>query len=282
MSQITTGAVPLALIGAPLAIGAACIGAVYFAGKFCVQEYEKMLKEIERSNERLKWLDNQVISSPAQMAEEAMKLQKMVSINNKFLHMTEGLSISQRSILAGSIATQNSPLKAYVPSILQNIPETENAFETALTKGTKKLAFDNFRFVNNIVQRAAKTTGFNIETNIMKQTESLLDIVFTDQQNRRLSAYCKLDKQMNPSLALDLEGFDRNTDDCSTKMNEIIKYLREHGVPFTCKSIRHNQPKGVLRALVNQKNKDEKQKILTEYLKGNSNLTITNNKQKRL
>jgi hypothetical protein len=280
MSEITTGAVPLALIGAPLAMGAACMGAVYFAGKYCVQEFEKMMQEIEKSNERLKWLDNEVISSPAQMAEEALRLQKMVSVNNKFLLMTRSLSISQRGILAGSIATQNSPLKAYVPSILKNMPETENAFETALAQGTRKLSLDNFKFVNDIVQGAAKTAGFNIETKILKQSESLLDIVFTDKQNRRLSAYCKLDKQMNPSLALDLEGFDSNTDQCNVKMNEIVKYLREHGVPFTYKTIRHNQPKGVLRAIVNKKNKIEEQKKLTEYLKENINLSVTKIKQR--
>ncbi|MDP2115652.1 MAG: hypothetical protein Q8K69_16520, partial [Bacteroidota bacterium] len=126
-----------------MAIGAACLGAVYFAGKFCVKEYEKMLEEIDKSNERLKWLDKQVISSPAQMADEARRLQKMVSINAKFLQMTVGLSKAQKGILSGSIATQNSPLKAYVPSILQNIPETENAFETALIKGTKNLTFNS-------------------------------------------------------------------------------------------------------------------------------------------
>lgn len=282
MSQITTGAVPLALIGAPFAIGAACLSAVYFAGKFCVKEYEKMLEEIDKSNDRLKWLDKQAISSPAQMAEEARKLQQMVSINTVFLQMTGGLSKAQRGILAGCIATQNSPLKAYVPSLLQNIPETDGAFETALAKGTKNLAIDNFLFVNNIVKQAARTTGFATEIKILKQTESLLDIVFTDTQNRRLSAYCKLDKQMNPSLALDLEGFDHTTEECSQKMKEIVKYLQEHGVPFSYKSIRHNQPTGILRNLVNQKSKAEKGKELTEYFKENNRLGNTNNKLGKL
>lgn len=278
MSQITTGAVPLALIGAPLAIGAACLGAIYFAGKFCVKEYEKMIEEIDKSDERLKWLDRQSISSPAQMAEEACKLQKMVSINTTFLQMTRGLSKAQRGILAGSIATQNSPLKAYVPSILQSVPETDSAFEIALVKGTKNLAIDNFLFVNNIVKQAARTTGFATGIKILRQTESLLDIVFTDKQNRRLSAYCKLDKQLNPSLALDLEGFDHTTEECSQKMKEIVKYLQDHGVPFSYKSIRHNQPMGMLRTLVNQKNKAEREKEVTEYFKENNRFGKTNNK----
>ena len=145
MSEIITGAVSLSLIGAPLAIGAACVGAVYFAGKYCVKQYEKMINDIEKSNERLKWLDKQVISSPAQMMEEAIRLQKMVTTHSSFLKMTEGITDAQKDILSGAIVTQNSPLKAYVPTIMQNMPETGNAFETALKMGAKNLAVDNFK-----------------------------------------------------------------------------------------------------------------------------------------
>lgn len=281
MSEISTGAVPLVLIGAPLAIGAACIGAIYFAGKYFVDEFEKRLKEIDQNNERLKWLDKQVISSPVQMAEEARRLQKMVSVDTKFLQMTLNLNVAQKNILAGCIATQNSPLKAYVPSILQQLPETANAFETALTKGTQKLALDNFKFVNSIVEGAARNTGFTKPVKILKQTGSLLDIVFTDDQNRRLSAYCKLDKQLNPSLALDLEGFNPNSDQCTTKMDEIVKYLQEHGVPFNYKIIRHNQPSGVLRSIMAQKEIEDEQKKIGSYLQGKViDVSLTNKKLK--
>jgi hypothetical protein len=282
MSELSTGAVPLVLIGAPLAIGAACIGAIYFAGKYLVDEFEKRLKEIDQNNERLKWLDKQVISSPAQMAEEAKRLQKMVSADNKFLQMTMNLNVAQKNILAGCIATQNSPLKAYVPSLLQNMPESVNAFETALAKGTLKLAMDNFKFVNSIVGDAARNTGFTKQVKILKQTGSLLDIVFTDDQNRRLSAYCKLDKQLNPSLALDLEGFDTHSGQCTTKMNEIVKYLQEHGVPFNYKRIRHNQPSGVLRSIVAQRTIEDEQKKMGGYLQGKvDDVIITNKKIKQ-
>jgi hypothetical protein len=280
MSEITTGAVSLSLIGAPLAIGSACIGAAYFAGKYCVKQYEKMLTDIEKSNERLKWLDKQVISSPTQMAEEAMQLQKMVSGSSSFLSMTEGMSSAQRTILAGAIATQNSPLKAYVPALLQNLPEQDNAFEAALKQGTKNLALDNFKYVNDVVKDAAKATGFTGEVKILKQTGSVTDIVFTDAHNRRFTAYCKLDKQMNPSLALDLEGFGCDTNECSVKMDEIVKYLQEHGVPFTFKRIRHNQPMGVLRNMLNTKSSDKEIKALSAYLQGGNNATTIQNKQR--
>jgi len=280
MSEITTGAVSLSLIGAPLAIGAACAGAIYFAGKYCINQYEKMSQEIEKSNERLKWLDKHLISSPVQIAEEAIQLQKIVSAHPSFLKTTKGISISQKNILAGAIATQYGPLKAYVPSLLQNLPETGNAFEIALKQGTKELALDNLKFVNSVVCDAAKATGFTGEMKILKQTETLTDIVFSDKLNRKFTAYCKLDKQMNPSLALDLEGFSCDSNECSTKMDEIVKYLQDHEVPFTFKRIRHNQPMGVLRNLLNKKSNGNDDKELSDYLKG-GNKVITTEKQKK-
>jgi hypothetical protein len=104
--------------------------------------------------------------------------------------------------------------------------------------------------------------------------------VFTDAHNRRFTAYCKLDKQMNPSLALDLEGFGCDTNECSVKMDEIVKYLQEHGVPFTFKRIRHNQPMGVLRNMLNTKSSDKEIKALSAYLQGGNNATTIQNKQR--
>ncbi len=280
MSEITTGSVSLSLIGAAsMAVGNACVNATMLAGKYGAKQYEKMLAEIEKSNERLKWLDKQVISSPKQIANEARQLKKMVSENTSFLQMTEGMSDVHKSKLAGVIATQNSPLKSYVPGLLEKFPDKNGAFESALNQGTNNLAMDNFKHVNDIVAVAAKSTGFG-EVKILKQTESVIDVVFTDTHNRRLTAYCKLDKEMNPSLALDLEGFGCDTHECSTKMDEIVKYLQDHGLPFSFKRLRHNQPMGVLRNLVNKKNSEQKNKELTEYLQGGNLSTTNTNKHK--
>ena len=91
MSEITTGAVPLSIIGAPLAIGAACLGAAYYAGKFCADQYDKMLEDIESTNKNLQWLDKQMVSSPKQMMDEAKRLQDMVSKSNAFHTMSNGM-----------------------------------------------------------------------------------------------------------------------------------------------------------------------------------------------
>jgi exoribonuclease II len=280
MSEITTGAVPLSLIGAPLAIGSACVDAVYFAAKYCVDQHKKMLDEIEKGNERLKWLDKQTVSSPLQIMEEANRLQKMVSEHSLFYKMTKGISAAQKNILSGAIVMQHSPLKAYVPAILKVMAENENAFQVALKQGTKNLALDNFKFVNDIVKDAANATGFKDGTKILKQTESVTDTVFSDKFNRKFTAYCQLDKQMNPSLALDLEGFACDTNECSTKMDEIVNYLQAHGVPFSFKKVKHNQPTGVLRKILNKRSDDSNNKELGDYLHRGNNAITTKNKQK--
>lgn len=280
MSEVSTGAVPISHIGAPLAIGAALGGLVFFAAKYCLKSYEKSIENIERSNTRLKWLDEHVVSSPARMKEEALKLHKLISADSSFIEMVKELSISQKNILAGAIVTQNSPLRSYVPSIMEQMPENVNSFETELNVGIRNLALDNLKFVNNILEDAAIAAGFNKEIRILRQTESHTDIVFSDNENRRFTAYCKLNKEMNPSLALDLEGFHSDSDACTKKMDEIIHYLQTHGVPYTYKRIRHNQPMGVLREMINKKDNKKKREEMQTYLNGKNKVNTIIKKQR--
>ena len=267
MSEMSTGTVALSVIVAPLAIGAALVvGAAYLANQYRIKHHEKFLKEIEESNNRLKWLDRKAISSPKQIAVEARELHTLVVNSKVFEHMTVGLTESQKESLAGAIVTEHSPLKFYVPSLLDKMQGSKDVFEVALRQGTKSLAMNNFNFVNNIVTQAALAAGFSNGTRILKQKQSVLDIVFSDRENRKFTAYCKLDKEMNPSLALDLEGFDCNSKECSSKMGEIIRYLQDHGVPFKYNRIRHNQPMGVLRKMLDKKSLQKQQEELKEYL----------------
>jgi hypothetical protein len=269
MSEITTGTVSLSLISLPLTIGVAVIGSVYFASKYCIKKYDSMLKDIETTDARLKWLDKNKLSSAKKIAVETKKIQQSVAKNKIFIQMSRGLTKGQREILSGVIATEKSPLKSYIPSLLKEMPENNCSFEAALKQGVKNFALDNFKFVSKVVKDTARATGFTSGTKILRQKESILDIVFTDNQNRKFAAYCKIDKEMNPSLALDLEGFDCNNDECSLKMNEIISYLQSNGIPFKYKRLRHNQPMGVLRNLLEQKKQNE----IKNYLySGNENV----------
>ena len=70
MSEITTGAIALSLIGAPVAVGSACVVAAGYAAKYCKDKYEDMLKDIQNTDERLKWLNQLQYSSPLEIAKE--------------------------------------------------------------------------------------------------------------------------------------------------------------------------------------------------------------------
>jgi hypothetical protein len=281
MSEITTGTVSLSLIGLPLAIGAAVIGSIYFASKYCVKQHEKMLREIETTDARLKWLDKNLQISPKKITSEAKKIQDSITNNSIFKKATKGLSRTQKEILSGVMAVEHSPLRAYVPSLLEKLSNDRAPFEKALTQGMKNLALDNFSFVNKAIQNAAVATGFTSNTKILRKKSSVLDIVFTDKMGRKLAAYCKIDKQMNPSLALDLEGFECNNDECTLKMNEIVNYLQKNGIPFNYKRLKHSQPAGVLRNLLEKKAAIKRHKELINYLYGGNDNKKNNIKQKQ-
>ncbi len=278
MSEVTTGAVALSLIGAPVAVGAACVVAVGFAAKYCKTEYENMLKDIQQTDERLKWLNKQAYSSPIEVAKEAKRLQSIVFKNELFSQMTQGMDVGEKNTLATAIATEHSPLKSHIPKYLDDMSKNNTSIEEVVTKSSKDLAISNFNHVNNIIKDAAKAAGFSSNITVIKNAKNVNDIVFTDEKGRKFTAYTKINKDLNPSIALDLEGFECDSNGCSLKMDEIIKYLNNHGVPFKYKKLKHNQPRGILRRLINKK-EDSKatHENLSEYLTGiNTNNNVKN------
>jgi hypothetical protein len=279
MSEVTTGAVGLNLIGAPIAVGVACANAVAYTAKFCNEKYKDMLKDIQATDEKLKWLNAQQFSSPIQLETEAKRLQGMVINNPLFNTMTTGLTIPQKEILAITIATENSPLKSFIPDYLSQMEVGKSSMEDALQNSVKDLAMHNFNKVTDVVSAAAKATGFNINAQVITKSKNVLDIVFTDVENRKFTAFIKLNKELNPSLALDLEGFACDANTCTLKMDEIIKYLNDHGIPFEYKKLKHNQPSGVLRKLLQKKNTPTNGTV-ADYLTSTNQDYLTNNKIK--
>lgn len=279
MSEVTTGAVALSLIGAPVAVGAACVVAAGYAVKYCNEKYKDMLKDIQATDERLKWMNSQKFSSPAQLALEAKVLKEMVFKNELFSTMTTGMTVPQKEILATAIATENSPLKSFMPKHLTQMEVGKSLVKDAIKESTNDLAMHHFHKVADVVSDAAKATGFSSNIQVITKSKNVLDIVFTDTQDRKFTAYLKLDKELNPNLALDLEGFACDSDNCTLKMDEIIKYLNEHGVPFEYKKLKHNQPSGVLRKLIQKKKKTAStNEEVADYLTSTSNNFSTKNK----
>jgi hypothetical protein len=282
MSEVTTGSVGLGLIvGAPVVIGAACVAAVGYAAMYCKGKYDDMLKEIQSTDDRLKWLNTQQYSSPLEIAREAKKLQEIVFRNELFSQMTTGMTIGEKNTLATAIATENSPLKSYIPKYLNEMSTGNTSLNDVVVKSSKDLAIGNFNHVNNIIKNAAQATGFSSNIQVIKNSKNILDIVFTDSEGRKFTAYTKINKELNPSIALDLEGFECDTNGCSLKMDEIIKYLNEHGIPFKYKRLKHNQPSGILRKILNKKSRTNKTDggDLSNYLSGENSNNNLKNKQ---
>jgi hypothetical protein len=295
MSEVTTGAIALSLITSPAVIpvvvaGAAVVGGIYAAKKLH-ENYDEMEKEIQITEKRLQWLNEQVTTSPIQVAEEAKQLEKIVQNNDLFKSTTVNLPVEDKSIIATMIATAKSPMKDYIPKYMDEIKAGTISIDNAIMNSAKDLAVSNMNFVSSVVSDAAKATGFNVNMDVISNNRNVYDVVFTDRFGRNLTAYLKLNKELNPSLALDLEGFNKNSsNECSKKMEEIVKYLTEHGVPFTPKKLKHNNPVGVLRNAINKveptktyhkpvnKRTVDKQE-LSDYLTGNQG-NLSSNKVK--
>ena len=282
MSEVTTGSVAVSLIGAPIAVGAACIGAVGYAAKYCSEKCQDMLEDIQETDDRLKWLNQQQCSSPEQVAREVKKLQFMLMKNDQFERMTSGLSISEKNVLATAIVTENSPLKPHLPKYLKEMESGNAGLDEVLEKCKMDLAISNFNYLNEVLYDTANAMGFKAETKVIRQTNKLLDIVFSDEEGKKFTVYNRLNNDLNPSLALDLEGFGCNSNECSRKMDEIIAYLNEKGIPFQCKRLKHNQPAGILRKMITQKRKKKKNNnsSIDDYLNQKNNSPITNQKIK--
>lgn len=265
MSEITTGAVSLSSIGSPMTFGSVCKSAENLIEKITTIPYQQLLKEIEKTNDKLRWLDVNMKSSPKQMMVEAIELQRKVAGNNAFIQFTEGMNENSKRIISGIIATQNSPMNNQTFRLLEEMPQSGLIFQEVLEASVHQLALDNFNYVRKIIEDSANATGFNIDKKILKQKNDLVDLVFIDEKNRRLTAYCKLDKEMNPSLALDLEGFSCNEKECSEKMSQIVSYLQDNGVPFHYQRLKHNQPQGILRELLKKQNLISEKKSVETY-----------------
>ncbi|MBK8370403.1 MAG: hypothetical protein IPL20_03300 [Saprospiraceae bacterium] len=211
-----------------------------------------MIEEIQQTDQRLKWLDKQQTSSPLQIANELKTLHISVMKNEKFRTMTNGLSIPQKNVLASAIAGENSPMKTYLPKYLAELEMGQSSLDQAIDGCKNELAVSNFNYLNKVIKEAAIATGFKADTKVIRSSAKLVDIVFTDEKGRKFTAYSKLNEELNPSLALDLEGFDCCMEDCTLKMNEIIGYINEKGIAFEYKKLKHNQPEGILRKMINK------------------------------
>jgi hypothetical protein len=123
-----------------------------------------------------------------------------------------------------------------------------------------------------LISETADNVGFSKSRKDLKETQDVFDSVFTDEKGRRLSAYCKLNAELNPVLAIDLEGFDPLTKECEIVMERIEKYFQTKGMNLDFNRKKHYQPQGILRQRLMKStrvnNEKKIQKELGEYFQG--------------
>jgi hypothetical protein len=239
--------------------------------KYSEKQYENMLNEVRESDSRLQWHDKNMISSPIQVANEIVNLQKVVKENNLFHQMTEGFTVIQKDILATKIASENSPVSCKMMNSIENCIDS-SGLSSLVNNCVKDFASEVLINVRSLISETADNVGFSKSRKDLKETQDVFDSVFTDEKGRRLSAYCKLNAELNPVLAIDLEGFDPLTKECEIVMERIEKYFQSKGMNLDFNRKKHYQPQGILRQRLmksNRVNNEKKiQKELGEYFQG--------------
>lgn len=134
-----------------------------------------------------------------------------------------------------------------------------------------------------IIGQAAQTIGFTSKIEVVSHNETVCDIVYVDDKDRKLTAYVNKGTDGKPNLIVDLEGFKPNERECGKKMDALLKYLTDRGITVRPKRKAHNNPEGVLRKkLAARRKKGSHSRDVASYLENggqsrtNSNANTNN------
>lgn len=176
--------------------------------------------------------------------------------------------------------TEQQHIAVAVPNTITETHKTK----PIVTLGTEPFAIAESKmdFASVLLHNAAQVAGFTKGFEVVTHRPTVCDMVFTDDQNRKLTTYVKQEND-EPVVIVDMEGF-KGTKECTKKTDAIIKYLTEHGVKVRAKRSVHNKPQGALRPIINkQKSKKAKQKASEEavrqYLTGTTKAQSTRQHQ---
>lgn len=267
MSEITTGRVniPATIIAAPITAANMCVNLATVAVRSGIRQWQKMQQEVERAESRLRWAKSSDLASPKELAKTSKQLYNTVMQIPEFVKLTVALPEKDKIHLAASIVLEKNPARGYITEAMLNSANNSKQIMSMFDNAASSMATDKFKYVQNVVTDAAAYIGF-ATTEVLKSSDAVMDMTFTDQQGHKLTAYARKDNEGNTRLALDLHGFDCNSTQCSNVMQELVAYLHQHGVPFSYHRLKHNQPTGVLRRLQQNKQRDYLKK---EALKSN-------------
>lgn len=238
---VSSGGVIAATITSGVAIaGAAIVG----VGMASYRAYEYLSKEAEEYLAQNNMIVDQ-LDSPMAMADLAMNHKKWLMSDPFFLDKTKGLSKIQQEQLAGAYSVANTPLEVNYTDLI--LKKTKHFGEELLKESALKMGEANYQTVSNKLEQTAKEFGFDqsylrfsngnskVWTFQKKGNEEQMTVVVSKDPNNH-----------GTTMAIDLHGFDCNTDRCLDVMSDFEKSLLQKGLKFTFKKERHNLPDGKL------------------------------------
>ena len=156
-------------------------------------------------------------------------------------------------IAATAIAVENTDLKPFVKSILEKTTNNTIGSDDLIKKASERLSIESFDFVVQKLNKVAISTGFTISQTVLEKTDKRVAFLSVDKEGRKLVSFAKIDKTGEPVIALDLEGFECDTNSCKAKITEVIYELNSLGVPYNPSRTVHKSREGVLRNALKKK-----------------------------
>lgn len=239
---VSSGSVIASTVTSGVAVaGAAIVGvgvASYRAYEYISEQAEEFLA---KNNEMIDRLD-----SPQAMAELAERQHSWLMKDPFFVKQTSGLTTTQKEQLAGAYVTANTPLEAtFSEMVVKN--SSVPGFSNMVSMATAQFAKNNFMKVASTLEMTANEFGFN-QKFLRSSSENSKVLTFQKKgSEEQLTVVVSKDPQSQATtMAIDLHGFDCNTDRCMDVMSEFETRLKEKGLKFSFRKERHNLPEGKL------------------------------------
>lgn len=198
--------------------------------------------------------------TPLDFSQYASSVKNQIMADNTFLKKTANLTNDQQEKLAGLLASQGSPLGTF---FAENITQNSGlSFNTILTNSTNQYASANYSATSQLLEKAAHQFGFTIP-DVVRSSENSKVIVYQqpNSEKKLTVVVTKNTKTGASSMALDVHGYDCNSEECVDVMENIEMYLKENGLEFSFSKVRHRQPAGVLLHQMKKKIAEAKQNM---------------------
>lgn len=239
---VSSGSVVAATVTSGVSVAAAAVVGVGIASYRAYQYVSEQAEEfIAKNNEMIDRLD-----SPQAMAELAERQHSWLMKDPFFVKQTSSLTATQKEQLAGAYVTANTPLEAtFSEMVIKN--SSVPSFSNMVSVATAQFAKNNFMKVASTLEMTATEFGFNQKfLRFSNENSKVLTFQKKGSEEQMTVVVSKDPQNQATTMAIDLHGFDCNTDRCMDVMNEFENRLKEKGLKFSFRKERHNLPEGKL------------------------------------